>query len=55
MKKIISILAALALVISSACAAWAATGTGSVSIEGARPGETYDMYKVLDLDYLAVT
>ncbi len=53
MKKIISLLAAMALIAASAGAAFAATGTGSVSVTGAKEGETYSFYRVLDLDYLA--
>ncbi|MCR4669404.1 MAG: isopeptide-forming domain-containing fimbrial protein, partial [Clostridia bacterium] len=43
----------MALIAASAGAAFAATGTGSVSVTGAKEGETYSFYRVLDLDYLA--
>ncbi len=52
MKKIISLVLALMLIASFSITAFAADETGSITINGASEGNTYSVYKLLDLaDY----
>lgn len=58
MKKIAKILAVvltLVMALSLAVTSFAATGTGTLTINNAKPGETYSIYKVLDLDFVQAT
>ena len=48
MKKFVSILMALALVLSLGVSAFAAENTGSITITNATIGETYAVYKIFD-------
>ena len=50
MKKIISIALALMLVVSLSVAAFAANETGSITINGVSDANTYEIYKLLDLE-----
>lgn len=50
MKKIISVLMLLTLVLSLGTAAMAAEETGSITINGVHAGNQYDIYKLLDLE-----
>lgn len=52
MKKIVSIIMALAMVLGMGAMAFAATGDGVVSITNGKEGETYPIYKILDLNYV---
>lgn len=49
MKKIISLVLALMLIASFSLTAFAAGETGSITINGASEGNTYTIYKLLDL------
>lgn len=48
MKKLASLLLALVMVLSMTATAFAA-GTNSITVKGAQEGETYNIYKMLDL------
>ena len=50
-KKLASILLALIMVLGLAITASAANNDGSVTVNNAIPGETYNIYKVFDLTY----
>lgn len=55
MKKIISVLMLLALVLSLGTAAMAAEETGSITINGVHTGNQYDIYKLLNLESYDIT
>jgi LPXTG-motif cell wall-anchored protein len=50
MKKLISLVLALAMVLATCAVAFAAAD-GSVTVDNAVPGETYKIYKLFDLTY----
>ena len=53
MKKLMAALLAVAMVCAMAIPAWAdgsATGTGSITINGAIAGQTYKIYRILNLE-----
>ena len=45
-KRVLALLAALALVLAMAVPAWAEGKTGSITVEKAKAGETYSIYKI---------
>lgn len=49
MKKLASLLLALAMIFSLATTAFADTKNDSITVNGAMPGETYNLYKLFDL------
>lgn len=58
MKRFVALFAALALVLAMAVPAFAATasptntkdqGTGTITVENAKNGETYSLYRIFDL------
>ena len=51
MKKLTSILLALALILSLGIAGMAAGGTGSITITNATVGNSYSLYKIFDATY----
>ena len=48
-KRVLALLAALALVLAMAVPAWAEENTGSITVEKAKAGETYSIYKIFDV------
>ena len=50
MKKIISLILALMLIASMSVAVFAAGETGSITINGVSANNTYEIYKMLDLE-----
>ena len=48
-KRVLALLAALALVLAMAVPAWAEGKTGSITVEKAKAGETYSIYKIFDV------
>ena len=50
MKKLVSIVLALALVLASCAVAFAAGENLTITVENAKIGATYTLYKLLDLD-----
>lgn len=48
-KRVLALLAALALVLAMAVPAWAEGNTGSITVEKAKAGETYSIYKIFDV------
>ena len=55
MKKTISLILALMLVVSLSVTAFAAGETGSITINGVSSSSTYEIYKLLDLESYDVT
>ena len=51
MKKCLSIILALALVLALGITAFTASGTGSITISNATIGDTYSLYKIFDAAY----
>ena len=51
MKKFVSLLMALALVLSLGMTAFAAENTGSITITNATIGNVYSLYKIFDATY----
>ena len=51
MKKFLSILLALTLVLSLGITAFAAEDTGSITITNATIGNSYSLYKIFDATY----
>lgn len=50
MKKLITLLAALTLALAMAVPAFAASGTGTITIDNAVTGTTYKAYRIFDLE-----
>ena len=50
MKKIIALILALMLVVSVSATALADNETGSITINGVSEGNTYEVYRLLDLE-----
>ena len=50
MKRVISLFIALFLVVSLSATAFAAEETGSITINGVNTGNTYEIYRLLDLE-----
>ena len=48
-KRMLALLAAFALVLAMAVPAWAASNTGSITVQGAVDGEIYSIYKIFDV------
>lgn len=48
-KRVLALLAAFALVLAMAVPAWAEGNTGSITVEKAKAGETYSIYKIFDV------
>lgn len=48
-KRVLALLAAFALVLAMAVPAWAASNTGSITVQGAVDGEIYSIYKIFDV------
>lgn len=48
-KRVLALLAALALVLAMAVPAWAEGNTGSITVQGAVNGEIYSIYKIFDV------
>ena len=48
-KRVLALLAAFALVLAMAVPAWAEGKTGSITVEKAKAGETYSIYKIFDV------
>lgn len=48
-KRVLALLAALALVLAMAVPAWAEGNTGSITVQGAVNGESYSIYKIFDV------
>lgn len=48
-KRVLALLAALALVLAMAVPAWADGNTGSITVQGAVNGEIYSIYKIFDV------
>ena len=48
-KRVLALLAALALVLAMAVPAWAEENTGSITVQGAVNGESYSIYKIFDV------
>lgn len=48
-KRVLALLAAFALVLAMAVPAWAEENTGSITVEKAKAGETYSIYKIFDV------
>ena len=48
-KRVLALLAALALVLAMAVPAFAEGNTGSITVEKAKAGETYSIYKIFDV------
>ena len=48
-KRVLALLAALALVLAMAVPAWAEENTGSITVQGAVNGEIYSIYKIFDV------
>lgn len=48
-KRMLALLAAFALVLAMAVPAWAEGNTGSITVEKAKAGETYSIYKIFDV------
>ena len=54
MKKIISMILALMLIASLSVAGFAAEETGSITINGVSAENTYEIYRLLDLESYSV-
>lgn len=50
MKKLITLLAALTLALAMAVPAFAASSTGTITIDNAVTGTTYKAYRIFDLE-----
>lgn len=48
-KRVLALLAAFALVLAMAVPAWAEENTGRITVEKAKAGETYSIYKIFDV------
>lgn len=48
-KRVLALLAALALVLAMAVPAWAEENKGNITVEKAKAGETYSIYKIFDV------
>lgn len=48
-KRVLALLAAFALVLAMAVPAWAEGNKGSITVEKAKAGETYSIYKIFDV------
>lgn len=51
MKRVFAIMLALVMVLSMSITAFAADGTGSITITNATNGQTYNIYKIFDATY----
>lgn len=54
-KKLVSIMLALVMVLAMAVTAFAADTTGSITIKNPMEGQTYNVYKMFDLEYNTTT
>ena len=50
MKKVVSLMAAIILIFAMSITALAANEKGSITINGVSANNTYEVYKLLDLD-----
>lgn len=49
-KRVLALLAAFALVLAMAVPAWAASNTGSITVQNAKENEEYKIYRIFDLE-----
>ena len=54
MKKFMALLAVLTLALTMAVPAFAASGTGTITIDNAVTGTTYKAYRIFDLENIGV-
>lgn len=49
-KRVLALLAAFALMLAMAVPAWAASNTGSITVQNAKENEEYKIYRIFDLE-----